>query len=56
MTDELRSLLLFVPLAAARLRLNDFYLELSTKPPDKAVGSDADWREATEALRSVAME
>jgi threonyl-tRNA synthetase len=34
--------------------LNDFYLELSTKPPGKAVGSDADWEEATEALRDTA--
>ena len=34
--------------------LNDFYLELSTKPADKAVGTDEDWAEATEALRSVA--
>jgi threonyl-tRNA synthetase len=34
--------------------LDDFYLELSTKPPGKAVGSDEEWDEATEALRSVA--
>src|ERR1700722_15097891 len=36
--------------------LNDFYLELSTKPPGKAVGSDEDWEIATEALRSTALE
>ncbi|HEX3793999.1 MAG TPA: threonine--tRNA ligase [Acidimicrobiales bacterium] len=36
--------------------LNDFYLELSTKPPGKAVGSDEDWEQATETLRSTAME
>jgi threonyl-tRNA synthetase len=36
--------------------LNEFFLELSTKPEGKAVGSDADWDEATEALRSVADE
>ena len=30
--------------------LNEFYLELSTKPPGKAVGSDEDWEVATEAL------
>ncbi len=35
--------------------LDDFYLELSTKPPGKAVGSDAEWDEATEALRTVAL-
>ncbi|MFM8303610.1 MAG: His/Gly/Thr/Pro-type tRNA ligase C-terminal domain-containing protein, partial [Actinomycetota bacterium] len=34
--------------------LDDFYLELSTKPPGKAVGTDAEWDEATEALRVVA--
>jgi threonyl-tRNA synthetase len=36
--------------------LNEFYLELSTKPPGKAVGSDEDWDEATETLRRVATE
>ena len=36
--------------------LNDFYLELSTKPPGKAVGSDQDWEEATETLRATAEE
>ncbi len=34
--------------------LDDFYLELSTKPEGKAVGSDAEWDEATSALRTVA--
>lgn len=34
--------------------LDDFYLELSTKPEGKAVGTDAEWDEATEALRGVA--
>jgi threonyl-tRNA synthetase len=36
--------------------LNDFYLELSTKPAGKAVGSDEDWDVATEALRRTALE
>src|SRR5580658_2875672 len=36
--------------------LNEFYLELSTKPPGKAVGSDEDWDVATEALRTTALE
>jgi threonyl-tRNA synthetase len=36
--------------------LDDFFLELSTKPPGKAVGSDEDWDEATETLRRVATE
>ena len=30
--------------------LDDFYLELSTRPDGKAVGTDEDWEEATEAL------
>jgi threonyl-tRNA synthetase len=30
--------------------LDDFYLELSTKPETKAVGSDEEWEEATNAL------
>ena len=34
--------------------LDDFYLELSTKPEGKAVGTDEEWEEATEALRTVA--
>jgi threonyl-tRNA synthetase len=36
--------------------LSDFYLELSTKPPGKAVGTDAEWEVATEALRRTAVE
>ena len=31
--------------------LDDFYLELSTRPEGKAVGTDEEWDEATEALR-----
>jgi threonyl-tRNA synthetase len=34
--------------------LDDFYLELSTRPEGKAVGSLEDWDEATEALRAAA--
>ena len=33
--------------------LDDFYLELSTKPEGKAVGTDEEWDEATEALRQA---
>ena len=36
--------------------LDEFYLELSTKPPGKAVGSDEEWEVATEALRRTALE
>jgi threonyl-tRNA synthetase len=34
--------------------LDDFYLELSTRPEAKAVGSEEEWAEATETLRAVA--
>ena len=33
--------------------LEDFYLELSTRNPEKSVGSDDLWEEATETLRQV---
>src|SRR5436190_2726490 len=33
--------------------LDDFYLELSTKPEAKAVGTNEEWDEATRALRDV---
>ena len=36
--------------------LGDFYLELSTKDPEKYVGDDAVWEEATQTLRQVALE
>ena len=54
MRDELTSLLRFVLDLLADYGLNDFYLELSTKDPDKYVGSDEAWEEATEVLREVA--
>ena len=54
MADELRSLLSFELDLLRDFGLEDFYLELSTKPEDKAVGTDAEWEEATEALREVA--
>jgi len=54
MKDELTSLLTFVLDLLKDYGLDDFYLELSTKNPDKFVGSDAVWDEATETLRQVA--
>lgn len=33
--------------------LDDFYLELSTRDPEKSVGSDEQWEIATETLRQV---
>jgi threonyl-tRNA synthetase len=35
--------------------LNDFYLELSTRPPGKAVGSDEEWNDAEATLERVAV-
>jgi threonyl-tRNA synthetase len=55
MAAELHSLLTFVLDLLREFGLTDFYLELSTKPPDKAVGTDEEWAEATEELRSAAM-
>jgi threonyl-tRNA synthetase len=54
MGDELSSLLDFVLDLLRDYGLDDFYLELSTKPEEKAVGTDAEWDEATEALRVAA--
>lgn len=54
MRDELASLLQFVLDLLSDYGLDDFYLELSTKDPEKYVGSDADWDEATQTLREVA--
>jgi threonyl-tRNA synthetase len=54
MAEELTSLLDFVLDLLADYGLDDFYLELSTRPPEKAVGTEAEWEEATEALRRAA--
>ncbi|MDR3660140.1 MAG: threonine--tRNA ligase [Mycobacterium sp.] len=54
MRDELTRLLQFVLDLLSDYGLDDYYLELSTKDPDKYVGSDELWEEATETLREVA--
>jgi threonyl-tRNA synthetase len=54
--DELASLLRFVLDLLADYGLEDFYLELSTKDPEKFVGSDEMWGEATNSLAEVATE
>ncbi|MEU8318767.1 threonine--tRNA ligase [Nonomuraea sp. NPDC048881] len=54
MRDELTSLLRFVLDLLRDYGLEDFYLELSTKDPEKFVGSDEVWEEATTTLREVA--
>lgn len=56
MGAELRSLLGFVLDLLRDYGLDDFYLELSTKDPDKYIGADEDWEEATEQLRQAAEE
>ena len=56
MAGELRSLLGFVLELLRDYGLDDFYLELSTKNPEKYVGTDAEWEEATEELRRAAEE
>ncbi|MGO4593611.1 threonine--tRNA ligase [Leifsonia sp. 2TAF2] len=54
--DEVARQLEFVLETLRGYGLTDFYLELSTKDPDKYVGSDESWETATETLRQVAVE
>jgi threonyl-tRNA synthetase len=55
MPGELSTLLTFVLDLLRDYGLDDFYLELSTRDDSpKFIGSDADWAEATEALRAAA--
>ncbi|MHB1289555.1 threonine--tRNA ligase [Georgenia sp.] len=54
MKDELTSLLTFVLDLLKDYGLTDFYLELSTRDPEKSVGDDATWEEATRTLAEVA--
>jgi len=56
MAAELKGTLDFVLSLLRDYGLDDFYLELSTKDPDKYVGDDATWDEATATLRQVAEE
>ncbi|GAA3960681.1 threonine--tRNA ligase [Gordonia caeni] len=51
--EELTDTLNFVLQLLKDYGLDDFYLELSTKNPEKYVGSDEVWDEATETLRRV---
>ena len=52
--DEIKNLLGFVLGLLADYGLSDFYLELSTRSPEKSIGSDEEWERATEALRLAA--
>ncbi|WP_456555185.1 threonine--tRNA ligase [Blastococcus sp. SYSU D01042] len=56
MAGELRGLLDFVLGLLADYGLSDFYLELSTRNPEKSVGTDEGWERATEALRQAALD
>ena len=52
--DEIKNLLGFVLGLLADYGLTEFYLELSTRDPDKSIGTDAEWEAATAALRQAA--
>jgi len=54
MTTELFTTLTFVLSLLRDFGLEDFFLELSTRPEGKAVGTEEEWDEATDALRSTA--
>jgi len=54
MAGELGDLLTFVLGLLRDYGLEDFYLELSTRDPEKSVGTDDAWEEATAALQQVA--
>ena len=54
MHAEITNLLAFVLELLRDFGLADFYLELSTRPEAKAVGSDEEWSEAEATLESVA--
>ncbi len=56
MKDELASLLGFVLDLLKDYGLEEFYLELSTRDPEKSVGDEATWEEATRVLEEVATE
>jgi threonyl-tRNA synthetase len=54
MPGELDGLLTFVLNLLRDYGLSDFYLELSTRNPEKSIGSDTDWDTATKALEFAA--
>src|SRR5665213_543680 len=54
MPSELFTTLTFVLSLLRDFGLEDFFLELSTRPEGKAVGTEEEWDEATDALRSTA--
>lgn len=54
--DEIKSQLDFVFATLRAYGLDDFYLELSTRDPEKSVGTDEQWRVAEATLREVGEE
>ena len=54
--DEIKSQLEFVFETLRGYGLDNFYLELSTRDPNKSVGTDEQWAEATQTLRQVGTE
>ena len=52
--EELTSVLEFIISLLQDYGLDDFYLELSTKDPEKYIGDDAIWERSTATLASVA--
>ena len=54
MREEITGVLEFILDLLRDYGLEDFYLEISTKDPEKYVGTDEIWAEATDTLRSVA--
>ncbi|WP_449277356.1 threonine--tRNA ligase [Leucobacter sp. GX24907] len=54
--DEIARQLDFVFATLRAYGLDDFYLELSTRDPEKSVGTDEQWEIATETLRQVGEE
>ncbi|WP_291081934.1 threonine--tRNA ligase [Dietzia sp. UBA5065] len=54
MEGEIASVLSFIISLLRDYGLEDFYLELSTKDPEKYVGGDEIWERATDTLRRVA--
>ncbi len=55
MAGELHTTLTFVLSLLRDFGLEEFYLELSTRPEGKAVGTPEEWEEATEVLRTTAL-
>jgi threonyl-tRNA synthetase len=56
MQSELTRTLEFVLDMLRAFGLQEFYLELSTRPEGKAVGTDEEWAEAIDTLRAVALD